>query len=324
MGLSGVANQGCDIGGFDGPAPEPELFVRWVQNGIFQPRFSIHSCNTDNTVTEPWMYPAYTKYISKAIQLRYSLTPYFYSLLHEAATTGAPIMRPLVYEFQDDREVLNESFEFMLGPSLLIANVLDKGVDQLDVYLPLGSDWLNLETNEYIRGGSHIGVPVDLGSIPMFLRTGGIVPTSPGITNLHQQTIDHIDLLVEPSQAHSFRLYEDDGVSMDYQSGKYRETLISVRAQGQSTCVDFASRGTFETRVKDMTLKVLCRDIAPLAVSIDSQPSERFLNYDKFCRAKEGWFFDGQTRQALVKYPTPGSERYSVELTFAAKDLISI
>ena len=82
MGLSGVANQGCDIGGFFGPAPEPELFVRWVQHGIFQPRFSIHSCNTDNTVTEPWMYPSYTKYISAAIKLWYSLRPYLYSLLY--------------------------------------------------------------------------------------------------------------------------------------------------------------------------------------------------------------------------------------------------
>ncbi|URZ01119.1 Oligosaccharide 4-alpha-D-glucosyltransferase [Clostridium felsineum] len=81
LGLSGVANQGFDIGGFYGEVPEPELFVRWVQNGIFQPRFSIHSCNNDNTVTEPWMYPSYTKYIREAIKLRYKLVPYMYSLV---------------------------------------------------------------------------------------------------------------------------------------------------------------------------------------------------------------------------------------------------
>lgn len=135
MGLSGVANQGCDIGGFDGPAPEPELFVRWVQNGIFQPRFSIHSSNDDNTVTEPWMYPKYTKYIRDAIQLRYTLIPYFYSLLHEAATVGSPIMRPLVYEFQNDPNVAEESFEFMLGSSLLVANVLEKGENKKKRYI---------------------------------------------------------------------------------------------------------------------------------------------------------------------------------------------
>ena len=94
MGLSGVANQGCDIGGFFGPAPEAELLVRWIQNGIFQPRFSIHSTNTDNTVTEPWMYSGCTGYIRSAILLRYRLFPYLYSLMERAHTTGLPIMEP--------------------------------------------------------------------------------------------------------------------------------------------------------------------------------------------------------------------------------------
>ena len=67
IGLSGVANYGSDIGGFWGPAPSEELFIRWVQNGVFHPRFSIHSSNSDNTVTEPWMYPQYTHYIREAI-----------------------------------------------------------------------------------------------------------------------------------------------------------------------------------------------------------------------------------------------------------------
>ena len=88
MGLSGVANQGCDIGGFYGPAPEAELLVRWIQNGIFQPRFSIHSTNIDNTVTEPWMYSNCTEYIRTAIKLRYRLFPYLYSLLENVDHTN--------------------------------------------------------------------------------------------------------------------------------------------------------------------------------------------------------------------------------------------
>ena len=72
-GLSGVANIGSDVGGFYGESPEPELFVRWVQNGVFMPRFSIHSVNTDNTVTEPWMYTNMKQYIIDAIRLRYRL-----------------------------------------------------------------------------------------------------------------------------------------------------------------------------------------------------------------------------------------------------------
>ena len=100
MGLSGVANNGCDIGGFFGPAPDAELFVRWVENGIFQPRFCIHSCNTDNTVTQPWSYTGYTQYIRSAMQLRYSLGLYLYSCFRISNLYGDPIMRPLVYEFE--------------------------------------------------------------------------------------------------------------------------------------------------------------------------------------------------------------------------------
>ena len=108
MGLSGVANQGCDIGGFYGPAPEAELLVRWIQNGIFQPRFSIHSTNTDNTVTEPWMYSGCKEYIKKAIEFRYQLIPYLYSLMERAHETGLPIMEPLCSAFQNDEKCYDE------------------------------------------------------------------------------------------------------------------------------------------------------------------------------------------------------------------------
>src|SRR5690606_9104046 len=84
MGLSGFPHHLCDVGGIHDPAPDPERLVRWVQHGGFQPRFSIHSVNADNTVTEPWMYPAYTQHVRDAIRLRYRLFPYLYSLTARA------------------------------------------------------------------------------------------------------------------------------------------------------------------------------------------------------------------------------------------------
>jgi alpha-glucosidase len=75
MSWSGVAFNGMDVGGFTGPAPTPELFLRWVQNGIFHPRFCIHSVNNDNTVTEPWIYPEILPQIQQAFHFRYRLLP---------------------------------------------------------------------------------------------------------------------------------------------------------------------------------------------------------------------------------------------------------
>src|SRR5699024_4926811 len=127
MSLSGVANQGCDIGGFHGPRPEPELLLRWVQHGIFQPRFSIHSVNSDSTVTEPWMYPEITPLIRDAIQLRYRMIPYLYSLMVRASRDGLPIMQPLLSAFQPAPARYDTTDTFMLGDSLLVATVLEKG-----------------------------------------------------------------------------------------------------------------------------------------------------------------------------------------------------
>lgn len=324
MGLSGVANQGCDIGGFYGPLPEPEMFVRWVQNGIFQPRFSIHSANTDNTVTEPWTFPEYTKYISAAIKLRYTLVPYFYSLLYEASTKGSPIMRPLVYEFQSDPKVADESFEFMLGASLLVANVVDEGQTQKDVYLPAGATWLDLKTNKLYEGGQTITIPVDLSSIPMFLRSGGIIPRSPRLTNIHKQVIDQLDLLVEPSVDSTFDLYEDDGENMDYKKGKFLVTHVTSQADPEGVTLTFDRQGDYTTKVKEMDLSVYCPKMAPINVKVAGKELHRYLNHDEYMQAADGWYFDGETRQAKVRYQNPGDQKYTVNLEFTLKDLISI
>ncbi|MCL2566897.1 MAG: DUF4968 domain-containing protein [Alphaproteobacteria bacterium] len=324
MGLSGVANQGCDIGGFDGGVPEPELFVRWVQNGIFQPRFSIHSCNTDNTVTEPWMYPAYTKYIARAIQLRYALAPYFYSLLHEAATLGSPIMRPLVYEFQEDTQVHEESFNFMLGRSLLVANVLDKGQTLKDIYLPNGSNWYDLKTYKYYQGGQIIQIPVDLDSIPMFLRTGGILIEAIGVMNLHNDNISYLNITIEPSASAEFALYEDDGKTENYKQGECLLTKISTLLQKNGIEISFNSIGNYQSSVDALTINLICSKASPLNIKLQDKTLPRFLNFNKFSASKEGWFYDGEKKQAIIKLSKPKDNSFVVFAELAIKDLIAI
>lgn len=324
MGLSGVANQGCDIGGFYGPLPEPELLVRWVQNGIFQPRFSIHSANTDNTVTEPYMYPNYTKYIADAIQLRYRLVPYLYSLLYQAHVTGEPVMRPLVYEFQDDPRTYDESFEFMLGKSLLVANVVDKGQTEKQVYLPKGANWIDLKTHQRYEGGQTITIPVDMSSIPMFLRSGAIIPEVPGLMNIHKETIDHLKLLIEPTVDTEFTLYEDDGETMAYKDGQSLRTKITAHAEDEGFLISFARKGDYQTKVKQITLSVYCPEMAPANVTVAGKQLHRYLRRDEFEAAESGWWFDGETRQAMVRYENPTEANYQVGISFTMQDLISI
>ncbi len=322
MGLSGVANQGCDIGGFFGPAPEPELFVRWVQNGIFQPRFTIHSCNTDNTVTEPWMYPSHTPYIREAIQLRYSLIPYFYSLMYEASVKGSPVMRPMVYEFQQDPNTWEESFDFMLGSSILVANVVEKGVTTRKVYLPRGHDWFNWITREYYTGGQTIEVDVDLSSIPMFFRTGSIIPMSPSLKNIHNDQLEELHLLIEPSEDVSFELYEDDGKTNDFKNGQYLKTTISVENKGE-TFISFKNDGAYSSSVKRVMLDVVCKQIAPIYVKLQDEKLPMFLDPKDWAEASEGWYYDLALKVAKIKYHNCKSD-YVVTVCSSVKDLISI
>ena len=301
LGLSGVANQGCDIGGFFGPAPEPELFVRWVQNGIFQPRFSIHSCNNDNTVTEPWMYPSYTKYIRDAIQLRYKLVPYLYSLLFEAATEGSPVMRPLIYEFPEDKKLLEESFDFMIGSSILVANVLEKGAKTRKVYLPEGATWFDWYTKQAYEGGQTIEVEVSLDSIPMFFRSGAIVPICEDLMNIHKDSIEKLNILIEPSQESSFVLYEDDGTTNNYKNGDYLKTTISINNK-DGIKVAFDKEGNYKTKVKEMVVNAFCKDIAPMQVRLEDRKLKMFLGKKEWEASAEGWYYDMEQKTAKIKY----------------------
>ncbi|WP_166239636.1 TIM-barrel domain-containing protein [Paenibacillus turpanensis] len=322
MGLSGVANQGCDIGGFFGPAPEPELFVRWVQNGIFQPRFSIHSCNTDNTVTEPWMYPSYTPYIREAIQLRYRMVPYLYSLLYEASVAGSPIMRPMVYEFQHDPATWEESFNFMLGRSLLVANVLEKGAKTRKVYLPSGSGWFNWGTREFYAGGQTIELGVSLASIPMFIRTGAIIPLTPDLQNIHNDRLEELHLLIEPSENTSFVLYEDDGKTNNFKNGDYLKTTISVETE-HNTAISFKREGAYGSGVKKVVIDLVCKQIAPVRVALQDRSLPMFLDPAEWEASEEGWYYDLEYRSAKIKYANIAGD-YKLSVNFDVKDLISI
>lgn len=166
MSLSGFPNYGHDIGGFTGTAPDSELFVRWVQAGVFMPRFAIHSWNTDGTVNEPWMYPEVLPIIREAIKLRYRFIPYLYKLVDEAYRVYCT---PLFF-YEQDMELRDLNFEFMLSDELLVAPVYEPGARTRRVYLPKHCEWRDLYTGQWYEGGQVVEVPAPLEYIPVFVR----------------------------------------------------------------------------------------------------------------------------------------------------------
>ncbi|WP_148356819.1 glycoside hydrolase family 31 protein [Peribacillus simplex] len=220
LSLSGIYNFGHDVGGFSGPAPEPELFVRWVQNGIVHPRFTIHSWNDDQTVNEPWMYPETLESISALIKFRTKIIPYLYTALHEAYDNYQPIIRPTFYDFEHDETTFEENDDFMLGESLLVASVVEKGKREREVYLPKNTDgWYDIHTGKWYEGGQTVVIPAPLSYTPLLAKAGSILPINQAEATFATKKEDERGFLLFPSKGKgksSYKLYEDDGLTNNY------------------------------------------------------------------------------------------------------------
>jgi alpha-D-xyloside xylohydrolase len=201
----------------------PELITRWYQYATFTPTMRAHGMRKE---TEVWSYgKAAEAIIAKYLKLRYALMPYLYSLGKHTYDTGAPFMRALFMDFPDDPRVLGIGDEYMFGPAFLVAPVTEQGIVSRDVYLPAGSDWYNYWTNEKVAGGRTIRVAAPIDTIPLFVRAGSIVPLGVAIQNTSApQAL--AEVRVYPGKDAELTLYDDDGVSYDYEKGTGRSTRL--------------------------------------------------------------------------------------------------
>lgn len=239
LALSGISNSGHDVGGFDGPKPDAELFARWVGFGIFMPRFSIHSWNTDGTANEPWMHPEVTPHIRDLIKLRYRLLPYLYDLTHRYAERYEPIIRPTFFDFPDDPNCLEENDDLMLGASLLVAPVVEPGVAARAVYLPAGARWFDYWSGEAFEGGETISRPAPFRRPPLFARAGSAI----ALNTAEQHFLERADrraFAIFPPANGTFEaeIFEDDGESEAYRTGQFR--LWTVRVACTAATIDIA------------------------------------------------------------------------------------
>ncbi len=239
MGLSGVGFVGCDIGGFAGNA-SAELYVRWMQVGMLYPLMRVHSALSTQQ-HEPWVYGDRVEQICRDyIELRYRLLPYLYTLFWEAATTGAPILRPLLYHFPDDPHTYSLYDQVFLGPSLMAAPVYRPGVNHRAVYLPEGT-WYDWWSGQRFVGPTHILAHAPLERLPLYVQAGAVIPLAPVMQYVDQQPLTELQLRVWPGTG-AWTLYEDDGQTFDYQTGAWATTTYGVTTAGETTTLDIQAR----------------------------------------------------------------------------------
>jgi alpha-glucosidase len=325
MGLSGVANMGCDIGGFDGSAPEGELLLRWIQSGIFQPRFCMNSANSDNTVTQPWMYEENMEDVRAAFAQRYRMLPYLYSLMRQAHESGMPAMRPLFLEFPEDENCyIDENLTFMFGPSVLVANVVEKGASSRKLYLPKGATWYDM--NDRLRayeGGQTIEIPVTRSSIPMFLRGSAVYMTTEDVHQASTDIMRRLDLLISAETDNEFVFYDDDGHTKDFEHGVYSRTTIKVKS-GNRVVISFNKEGSYEDTVERLTLRVVSKDKGAFWVTVDGEKISRYLVKENLDEVESGWYYNLTDRTVMIKCPKPKKDNFDIVVSCEKFDLIGM
>lgn len=193
-GLSGILFWSHDIGGYRG-MPSAELYVRWAQFGLFCSHSRMHG----DGPREPWHFgEKAVSIVRKYIHLRYQLFPYLYSTALEARRTGLPVIRAMILEFPEDLFSRNQEFQYMLGPWLLVAPVYQPG-GRIDIYLPAG-EWTDFFTGKSYQGPANVTLKVPLHKLPIYVRSGAILPMMKKSIRIPEKKIDPIILKIYPSR----------------------------------------------------------------------------------------------------------------------------
>ncbi|PRY10720.1 alpha-D-xyloside xylohydrolase [Pontibacter ummariensis] len=290
--VSGLPYWTTDIGGFfvedkyDRPDPKGEaleewreLNTRWHQYGAFTPLYRSHGQYPYREVFNiaPEDHKAYQSivYYNK---LRYRLMPYLYSLAGHVYHKDYTIMRPLVMDFAQDKNVLNIGDQFMFGPSLLINPVTDYKATKRNLYLPANTGWYNLYTGAYQSGGKQIVADAPYEQMPIFVKEGAILPFGPEIEYTTEKPADEITLYVYGGKDASFDLYEDENTNYNYEKGKFASIPISYNEASRTLTIG-QQQGEFEGMLQNRTFNVLyVRPDKPRALQLDAKP-DKVISY---------------------------------------------
>ena len=289
--LTGNPNFNSDLGGFfansynersqDGSATQnplyQELYVRWMQYGVFCPMMRSHGTEVPRelyyygTTGEP-VYDA----LLGAVKLRYTLLPYIYSLAHDVNANNGTYQRALMMDFRDDHNVWNIGNEFMFGRSLLVAPVLEAkytperamsksraGIGTVDfiepkstkVYLPAGTRWYDYETLQQYDGGQEIERSVNIKSIPLYVKAGSIMPIGPDVQWSTEKPWDDMEIRVFSGADGSFCLYEDEFDNYNYENGAF--TTIDFKYDNKARQLTIGARkGSYEGMIQQRTFRI--------------------------------------------------------------------
>ncbi|MCU6434515.1 DUF5110 domain-containing protein [Undibacterium sp. Jales W-56] len=292
MGMQGMAYMHSDLGGFAGANLDDELYTRWLQYGVFQPVFRPHA--QEEVASEPVLREQKTKELAKAaIQLRYQLLPYNYTLAFENNQLGLPFMRPLFYAEPNNRALFSVADSYLWGKDFLVHPIMQAGEKEARVYFPAQNAWFDFYTGQRFQGGTTQTLAVSNTHIPVFVRAGAFIPMIKVIQNTKQYSTQAIDLHYyhDASVAKSSgKLYDDDGETASaYEKGRYELLEFSSAFSGKQLNLYLANRLGKHYHSADRKMKLLVHNVS-------SKPGSVSLNHR---RLPFSW--DAQKNQLIVE-----------------------
>ncbi|NOT48473.1 MAG: hypothetical protein HOP17_12080 [Acidobacteria bacterium] len=230
MSVSGVPFVGCDVGGF-ADMPSGELYARWLQAAALTPFLRSHSVGWVGN-KEAWEFgDEFTKINRASVELRYQFLPYIYSLFREHERSGAPVMRPLWYEFPNDKQTYLINDQYMVGGDILVAPVVKEGMRTRGIYLPVGAEWIDWWTGAKLESGKTHYLQTPLDRLPLFVRVGSVVPTQNVIQHTGEMPGAVITLNIAAGigegKTETTDLFQDAGEGYGYRRGDSRDIVIT-------------------------------------------------------------------------------------------------
>ena len=290
---------------------DPEMYVRWMQFGLFSPILRSHSTKNSGLNKEPWVfsYPV-TRMLRDIVKTRYALNPYIYTMARKTYDEALPLCRPMYYDYADSREAYDQKDEYMYGDNMIVRPVTAplKGAKATQaVWLPKGTDWYEVASGKLLKGGQTVNNGFHLDEIPVYVKAGSIIPMygdtlknlrgndNPVIVNVYPASGD--------GTSHS-EYYEDAGNDKQYAT-QFAVTPLSAERQGNKLTVKVGARkGSYEGMPANRKYQVkVVASVLPEKVLVNGQSAD--------------FHYDGMTLSLLVDVSnTDCATEKTVEITY--------
>jgi oligosaccharide 4-alpha-D-glucosyltransferase len=266
MGMQGMAYMHSDLGGFAGDYFDNELYIRWLQYGVFNPIFRPHA--HEDVAAEPVYKDIVTKAkAKKQVELRYQLMPYNYTMAFENNQKGTPLMRPLFFEEPENSKLLTVCETYLWGNEFLVTPITKAGVTSTSVYFPKNNNWFDFYSDEGILAGTTAKVDVVEDHIPVFVRGGAFIPMIKTIQNTSKYSLAEIDLhyyFDAKTTQSSGKLYNDDGTTANaFEKGAFEVLNFNGHANGKIVIVKLNSEigknfPSYKSKISERQRKNYC------------------------------------------------------------------